>query len=311
MKILVTGGFGFIGRHLVKRLLEAGHEVTVCDSMQGPNSRVISDARIKFFHSRFQNVLPEIVKGQDLVIHLAAQTSVVFSTKSPLLDASDNILGTLGLIEHANWAAVPHFIFASSGGAVYGESAHEQAHESHPTEPVSPYGVSKLAAERYLIALRGALENFYASMTILRLGNVYGPGQMGGEGAVIPTFITAIGEKRKPVIYGTGMQVRDFVHVSDVVAAFDAVVRRIDDAEVYGTFNVGTGAGATIRYLCTMISRLLNWEGGYEFAPARNGEVNRSVLNVQRAHDRLGWIPSIPLELGVERLIKDPEVAFS
>lgn len=273
VKILVTGSEGFIGKHLCRKLSALGHELCEVDLV------IESDAAQGVWYRKFK---PEIV------IHLAAQTSVRRSIEYPKEDASKNILTTIATVTAAKEAGAKRFIFASSGGAIYGEG--HNLTEVSSIEPTTPYGLSKLTCEKYLEMLHGSMD-----LTILRLSNVYGPDQKGGESGVIPIFIKAKREGRRPTIYGNGLQTRDYVHVSDVC---DAFVKAIEGP--YGVYNIGTGREASVKALYMMIGG----RGDYLTAPLPRGEAMMNSLDCTRARLDLGWNPSVTLEDGIAELLK-------
>ncbi|MFA9562692.1 MAG: NAD-dependent epimerase/dehydratase family protein, partial [Nitrospirota bacterium] len=237
IKVLVTGGAGFIGSHLVDRLVQEGNEVVVIDNLStGKRKQVNKKAQFYKMDIRSKRIERVFRKERPLiVVHLAAQMNVRLSTEDPVFDAEVNILGTINLLEHAVKNGVRKVSFASSGGAVYGEQEVFPAAESHRTDPLSPYGISKLAGEKYLA--------YYTNTTglrhaIMRFGNVYGPRQEPeGEAGVIAIFSKLMLDGGQPIINGTGKQTRDFVYVDDVVESLMVTM----DEDIQGIFNVGTG----------------------------------------------------------------------
>lgn len=293
MKILVTGGAGFIGSHVVDAYVADGHDVTVIDNLSKGNRRNLNPAAHLVVMDILGAGLDDVfaVSRFDVVNHHAAQIDVRRSITDPSLDASINILGTLALLERSRAHGVEKFIFVSSGGAIYGECGDQGAREGDPLHPESPYGVSKACAEFY-VRLFGESLNY----TILRYANVYGPRQDPmGEAGVITVFIDKILAKTQSSIYGTGEQTRDFVHVSDVVEANRAALRAGEN----GTFNIGTRLETSVNTLYEKLSRL----GGYlkdpVYAAARPGEIKRSLLDPANAAGHLGWRPTRSLDQGL------------
>ncbi len=299
MKVLVTGGAGFIGSHLVDRLIQEGNQVVVIDNLStGKRKQVHKQAVFYKMDIRSSRIERVFRKERPLtMVHLAAQMNVRYSTENPGFDADVNIIGTLNLLEHAVKHGVRKVSFASSGGAVYGEQEIFPASESHRTEPLSPYGISKLAGEKYLA--------YYASTmglrtVALRFANVYGPRQEPeGEAGVIAIFSKLMLEDGQPIINGTGKQTRDFVYVDDVVESIMATIGE----DVQGIFNVGTGQESTVNECYAIIKKLTNSSCKDLFGAAKKGEQFRSVLDVTRLRERFGWDPQIPLAEGLKMTV--------
>ena len=298
-KIIVTGGAGFIGSHIADRYIREGHEVIVIDDLStgreenvNPGARFYHvDIRDKEIEAIFRKERPEIVN------HHAAQMDVRRSTENPVFDAEVNILGTINLLENSVKNGLKRFIFASSGGAIYGEQKDFPAGEEHPNFPLSPYGVSKLAGEKYLHYYR---ENFGLKYTSLRYSNVYGPRQNPeGEAGVVAIFIGRIIKNKEPVINGDGEQTRDYVYVDDVVHAnIRATIRDSD-----GFLNIGTGIETSVN---TLLKKLIEVTGtGIKgmHGPPKKGEQRRSVIDCGRAKSLLGWEPEISLEKGLSKTV--------
>ena len=291
MRAVVTGGAGFIGSHIVDALLARGDEVHVLDDFSsGKRENVPAGARVTEGDIRrdtdraFDEARPEVA------VHLAAQKDVRASVERPDYDADVNIVGTLRVLEAARRHGTK-IVFSSTGGAIYGE-CDAPAGEDHPRQPLSPYGVSKLAGEEYIAAWNRLYGVGHVS---LRLGNVYGPRQdPHGEAGVVAIFMSLLRDGGTPKIFGDGTQTRDYVHVADVVAATLAAVERDG-----GVFNVGTGTETSVLDLYERIQRVAGVERAAEFAPARAGELQRSVLDVSLAKRELGWEPKHPLDDGL------------
>jgi len=281
VRAVVTGGAGFIGSHVVDALLARGDEVHVFDDFSSgrpenvPAGARVHEGDIRVDSARvFDEVRPAVA------FHLAAQVDVRVSVERPDHDADINIVGTLRVLE----AALRHgtkIVFSSTGGAIYGECDGPAA-EDHPLAPLAPYGVSKLAAEEYIAAWNRL---YGASHVSLRFGNVYGPRQdPHGEAGVVAIFMNLLREGGTPRIFGDGTQTRDYVYVGDVVAATLAAAKQDG-----GVFNVGTATETSVLDLYERTQRAAGIEREPEFAPARAGELQRSVLDPSRAKSALGW----------------------
>ena len=300
MKVLVTGGAGFIGSHLVDRLVQEGNQVIVIDNLStGKRKQVNKKAQLYKMDIRSKRIERVFRKERPLiVVHLAAQMNVRLSTEDPVFDAEVNILGTLNLLEHAVKHGVRKVSFASSGGAVYGEQEVFPAAESHRTDPLSPYGISKLAGEKYLA--------YYTNTTglrhvVLRFGNVYGPRQEPeGEAGVVAIFSKLMLEGGQPIINGTGKQTRDFVYVDDVV---DAIMVTLGE-DIQGTFNVGTGQEATVNECYEIIKELTNSSCKDLYGAAKKGEQFRSVLDVMKLREKFDWDPQVSFPEGLKMTVE-------
>lgn len=290
MRKVVTGGAGFIGSHLVDALLARGDEVHVVDDLssgrrdQLPDGAGFSQLDIRdSLEPVFNEVRPEVC------FHLAAQIDVRFATANPREDARINVLGTINVLEAARKHGA-QVVFSSTGGAIYGE-CDAPAPENAPLEPMSPYGVSKLAAEEYLSAYSRLYDESHVS---LRYGNVYGPRQDAhGEAGVVAIFFGVFARGETPVIFGDGEQTRDFVYVGDVVDATLAAQGR------GGVYNVGTGVETSVRELYGICARVAGVEAEAERRPERAGEILRSVVDPSLAARDLGWKAETPLEAGL------------
>lgn len=302
MRVLVTGGAGFIGSHVVDRLLAAGHVVHIVDNLSAARRRVANAAArlhiLDVRSARLKGVLTEV--RPDVVVHLATQVDVRRSVADPLFDADVNVLGTLNVLQCCGRAGVGRLVFASSGGAVYGDGAPLPTPETEPERPSSPYGVAKLAAERY-IAAWAALTG--ATATTLRYANVYGPRQDAlGEAGVVAIFALRLVAGEPCVINGDGGQTRDFVYVEDVA---EATVQAVSVSAPAGAVNIGTGIEMSVNEL---YRRLRAAAGGaavsLRHAPAKPGEQRRSALDATRAKRLLGWSPATPLDVGLAKTIE-------
>jgi UDP-glucose 4-epimerase len=294
MKILVTGGAGFIASQIVDAYIEQGHSVTILDDLSsGKKANVNPKATLVTQDIRDPNLSTLFAKsGFELVNHHAAQIDVRRSVQDPFFDASVNVLGTLRLLECCRTYGARKFIFASSGGAIYGECK-QPAVETQAVNPESPYGYSKSVAETYI---RFYQKYYGLSYTVLRYANVYGPRQDShGEAGVVSIFIGKRLANEPVTIYGNGKQERDYVFVGDIVAANVAALTQGQN----GTFNIGTQVATSVNSLYEKIADLQAGSPKPSYAPARAGELERSVLNNALAKEKLGWQPSRTLEQGI------------
>lgn len=298
MQVLVTGGAGFIGSHLVRRLVAEGFHVTVLDNLSsghlGNLNCVLS--RVKFVEGdvRDPGVVKEAASGAEAVVHLAALIDVAESIEKPRLYLDVNVLGTLNILEAAKKAKV--FVFASSA-AVYGEPLSLPIEESHPLTPLSPYGATKAAGEA-LVHAHARVYGFRP--VILRIFNVYGPKQSKAYAGVVLEFVKRVLKGEPPIIYGDGSQTRDFIYIDDVVECFVTAIRR---QHVSGVFNVGSGKAVSIKELAGRVAEVLgkpNLEPVY--APARPGDIKHSVASINKLKECLGYTPRVSLELGLKKL---------
>ena len=290
MRAIVTGGAGFIGSHVVEALLARGDDVVVIDDMSNGNYENVPDgARLEINDVR--EFLDEYFEGAEVCFHLAAQVDVRAAVERPDFDAYVNVLGTIRVLEAARKHGT-QVVFASTGGAIYGE-CDGPAPETAERRPISPYGVSKLAAEEYLAAYNRLYGMKHVS---LRYGNVYGPRQdPKGEAGVVAIFLGALAEGRTPRIFGEGKQTRDYVYAGDVARATLAAAGR------GGVFNVGTGIETSVLELYELCRKVAGVDLEPELAPARLGEIERSVLDVSKAKHELGWTPQVEFEDGLRR----------
>ena len=303
-KVLVTGGAGFIGSHVVDAYIEAGHDVAVVDNLEtGSRSYVNPDARfyeIDILDPSLEAIIAE--ERPTVVNHHAAQASISRSIADPVHDARTNILGSVRLLELGRKHGVRSFLFASSGGAVYGDQKWYPATENHPLSPLNAYGIAKLTVENYL---RYYWEVHQIRYIALRYSNVYGPRQNPyGEAGVVAIFIGALLQGRRPIVYGDGHQTRDFIHVRDAVRsnilALDLLLRGGDAylADV-STINIGTGRETSVLEILHQLVLIVGGSEECQFESARNGEIRRSLLDIDRAGKVLNWKPSGSLEEGL------------
>jgi UDP-glucose 4-epimerase len=304
MRILVTGGAGFIGSHIADALLERGDEVTIVDDLSTGRRENLADALGKGAELieadiRDSEVMTELgaARRPEVIFHLAAQIDVRRAVAEPDFDAAINVAGTANVLEAARTAATGRFVFVSTGGAIYGEGEGKELPlaEDAAAEPLAPYGQSKFAAEGYV----SLYERVYGLSGIsLRLGNVYGPRQDPlGEAGVIAIFCGRLRSGEKPTVYGDGTQTRDYIYVGDVVAAALAAAA----SRASGAFNIGTGVETSVLELIENLGEL---GGSYsfeaEFAPPRPGEVQRIALDSGKAQRELDWRAGTGLESGLE-----------
>ncbi|TFH25656.1 MAG: NAD-dependent epimerase/dehydratase family protein [Myxococcales bacterium] len=295
MRILVTGGAGFIGSHIAQAYADAGHEVAVLDSLFSGHEENVpdgvsllrADVRSAEGADAVADFAPEVIN------HHAAQMNVRVSVDDPLFDADVNILGLINIIERARKSGLKRVLFASSGGTVYGEPETLPATEEFETHPVCPYGVSKLTSEHYLYYYSRIHGVDYVA---LRYSNVYGPRQdPHGEAGVIAIFCQNLLADKDVTIFGDGLQTRDYVFVGDVVRANVAAL----EGDFRGSVNIGTGKESNVVELYDRVKELVGGKGKAVHGPAKDGEVRRNVLDVSKAGAVLGWTPTTELSAGL------------
>ena len=293
MRALVTGGAGFIGSNLVDALIERGDSVDVVDNLSsGKRENVNARARLHVLDVRepLDDLFAEL--RPDVCFHLAAQADVRVSVERPDYDADVNVIGTVHVLEAARSTGA-RVVFSSTGGAIYGE-CEEPADEASERRPLAPYGTAKLAGEEYLLTY----QRLHGMANVaLRFGNVFGPRQdPHGEAGVVAIFLGRLRDGETCLIFGDGTQERDYVFVGDVVSALMAA------AEVEGgIFNVGTGRASSVLELYDLCRKVAGSELAARLAPARPGELQRSVLDISKAADELGWRPETSLEEGLRQ----------
>ena len=300
MTTLVTGGAGFIGSHVADRLVERGHKVHVLDNLStGRRRNIPSDASFFEGDIRSDEAVALVAEHQyEFLVHHAAQMDVPRSVEDPSFDADVNILGLLNLIEAGVRNGLRKVVFASTGGAIYGEPEYTPQDINHQLQPQSPYGVAKLSAEKYLSYYQ---QQYDLDCVSLRYANVYGPRQNSyGEGGVVAIFARQMLTGEEPVIYGDGEQTRDFVYVGDVVRAN----LRALDFRGSGVFNVGTSRETSVNTLFRKIREKTEAAVEKKHEPPKPGEQRRSVLGVKQTSQALGWTPQISLEEGLKRTIE-------
>ncbi len=296
MRLVVTGGAGFIGSHTVDALLARSHDVAILDDLSsGKREQVNPRARCHTVDLRDAKRVTEIVEQErpEAIFHLAAQMDVRRSVADPAFDAGVNLVGFLNLMEAARTRGLKRVILASSGGAIYGEQDVFPCDESHPCRPVSPYGVAKLCSEQYLFFYQ---HEYGIGYTAMRYGNVYGPRQdPHGEAGVVAIFCGRLLSGDSCTIYGDGRQTRDYVYVGDVAAANVAALEH----ECAGAFNIGTGRETDVNQLYQELAQRAGVNKAALYGAARPGEQRRSVISPARAVRELGWQPKMELRDGL------------
>ena len=299
MKILITGGAGFIASHIADAFIADGHKVFILDNLAtgfeiniNPKAVFIkADIGDKSLSSLFEK------EKFDVVNHHAAQMDVRRSVADPAFDATTNILGTINLLQNCVRTGVKKFMFASTGGAVYGEQNYFPADENHPVAPLSPYGISKLAVEKYLFFYH---TQYNLNYTILRYANIYGPRQNPfGEAGVIAIFSTKLLRGDQPVINGTGLQTRDYVFVGDVVKASLTTLK--DEAS--DIYNIGTGIETDVNELFHIINNIAGKGLVEKHGPPAPGEQMRSVITSDKIFNKFNWRPTTKLEVGLKHTV--------
>ncbi len=300
MNILVTGGAGFIASHIVDAYLNAGHRVLIVDNLSSGQKENINP-KAQFFHLDIRSDELKSVFSMfpiDVVNHHAAQMDVRKSVADPKYDADVNICGMLNLMELAVQYKVKKIIFASTGGAIYGEQDYFPADEEHPTRPLSPYGIAKLATEKYLYYYK---EIYGIPSVILRYANIYGPLQNPhGEAGVVAIFTQKMLQGVQPVINGDGKQTRDYVFVKDVVNA-NVLALSYPKSEI---FNIGTGIETNVNSLFQDLRKLVGIDIPEHHAPPKKGEQLRSVISSEKIFKTLGWKPSIGMSEGLKETVE-------
>jgi UDP-glucose 4-epimerase len=298
MKVLVTGGAGFIGSHVVDKLIERNYEVVIVDDLSSGKKKNINK-KAKFYNLDIQDPQLESIfetERPEYVNHHAAQIDVRRSVSDPLYDARINVLGTINILQTCIKYKAKKIIFASSGGAIYGEQEIFPAPENHPLRPISPYGITKLTAEHYLCYYNTVYGLDY---TVLRYANVYGPRQDPfGEAGVVAIFIQKMLKGEQPVINGDGEQTRDFVYVNDVAQSNLLALTNNTKEKI---FNIGTGIESTINMVFDNLKDIINPSIEEKHGPPKQGEQRRSVIECSRANEILNWNTQISLIDGLRK----------
>ncbi len=299
MRILVTGGAGFIGSHVADAFVAAGHQVAILDDLSS-GRRENLNPQARFYELDVQDPRVADVFGREqpeVLCHHAAQMDVRRSVADPMFDARVNLVGLLNLMEQGRRHGLRRVLLASTGGAIYGEQDLFPAPETHKTEPVSPYGVAKLASERYLFFYSVTYGISYAAQ---RYANVYGPRQNPhGEAGVVAIFSEKLLRGEQPIINGDGTQRRDYIHVSDVVRANLAALT----SDFVGAVNLGTGIETDVNTLFRLLRTLCGSTAREEHGPEKPGEQRRSVIDCSLARRVLGWQPQVSLEDGLRQTV--------
>jgi UDP-glucose 4-epimerase len=297
-KVLVTGGAGFIGSHITDNLVENGYAVTVIDNLSTGKENNLNK-KAKFYksdikHSQLESIFQ--TEQPDYVCHQAAQVDVRRSVADPIFDADINVIGTINILQNCIKYKVKKIVFASSGGAVYGEQEIFPAPETHPLKPISPYGITKLVAEHYLYYYRMVHGLNYVA---LRYANVYGPRQDPfGEAGVVAIFIQKMLNGEQPVINGDGGQTRDFVYVGDVARAN---IKALQEDIPTGPINIGTGIETSIIEIFEFLRSIISPSVKKQFGPPKLGEQRRSVVDVSKAKEILKWEPQVSISEGLKK----------
>ncbi|MGE5313959.1 MAG: NAD-dependent epimerase/dehydratase family protein [Acidobacteriota bacterium] len=300
MNILVTGGAGFIASNISDAFIAEGHNVVIVDNLSSGRRENINPKAV-FYEMDIQSPELETIfqhHAIDVICHHAAQMDVRKSVADPKFDASVNILGMLNMMEFAVKYKVKKVIFASTGGAIYGEQDYFPADEQHATQPLSPYGITKLCTEKYLFFYKAVHGIDYV---ILRYANIYGPRQNPhGEAGVVAIFASRMLKGEQPVINGDGKQTRDYVFVGDVVRA-NVLALTYPKSDI---FNIGTAVETDVNQLFHYIRVLIGSNAEEVHAPAKAGEQMRSVITARKAKEVLGWEPTILIEEGLRRTVE-------
>jgi len=300
MKILITGGAGFIGSNVADRYLELGHEVVIVDNLvTGQRENVPKKAKFYQVDICDADEIARIFSKEkpELVNHHAAQMDVRKSVDDPIYDATVNVLGSLNLLQNCVQHKIRKFIFASTGGAIYGEQDYFPADEKHALRPLSPYGITKLTTEKYLYFYH---LTYGLNYTVLRYANVYGPRQNPhGEAGVVAIFTERILTGRQPIINGDGLQTRDYVYVGDVVEANQLVLSKGNNS----IYNIGTGIETDVNELFANIVKSAGTNVPEKHGEAKPGEQKRSVLDSALIAEELKWKPAVPLAEGIQNTV--------
>ena len=295
MNILVTGGAGFIGSHVVDAYINDNHNVVIVDDMSRGRKEFINPRATFHQISISDPQLANIIQKESIKVisHHAAQISVSDSVKNPVKDAESNIIGTLQLLQNAVECGTDKFIFASTGGAIYGEQDYFPAREDHPQKPTSPYGLSKLSVEGYLKFYK---EQYGLKSIIFRYGNVFGPRQNpNGEAGVVAIFNNRLLKGQAPIINGDGEQTRDYIFVRDVVNA-NLLALKLNGSD---TFNVGTGQETSVNELTRLILEVAESNIDVQISKKNNFEQRRSCLDYKKLKESLNWSPKVSLKEGL------------
>ncbi len=299
-KVLVTGGAGFIGSHIVDLLIKKNYDVVVVDNLSSGKKEFVNKKARFYSVDINSDDLNRIfaLEEPDFVVHAAAQISVIKAMEDPKFDAYNNIVGTINLLEACRRYHVRKIVFLSSS-AVYGDPDYLPIDENHPLKMISPYGISKHTAEHYLYVY---YHNYNIDYVVLRLANVYGPRQgLGRTIGVIPSFIQRFLEDKPIIIYGDGSQTRDFVFVGDVA---EAVVMALERPTIRKIFNLGSQTEVSVIGLVRRLEKFFNKKAKIEFAPANTGDIKRMVLLIDNIRKELGWKPRTNFDAGLKMTVE-------
>lgn len=298
-KILVTGGAGFIGSHLVDELIKRGNKVITIDNLSTGKRKNINPQSV-FYNLNIRSPKLSSVFAKEkpeIVFHLAAQVSVRKSVENPQEDAKTNILGSLNVLENCKKYGIQKIIFSSTGGALYGETNQIPTAEDCFLWPLSPYGIAKSATEKYLNYF---YKSFKLPFVVLRLANVYGPRQNPrGEAGVVAIFCNKLINNERPVINGTGKQTRDYVFIEDTIKAFLLAAEN----NTVGIFNVGTAKETSVNQIFEILKKILNISIKPIYGPEKTGEQKRSAVDYSKIKKELKWEPTYSLEEGLKKTV--------
>jgi len=301
MNVLVTGGAGFIGSHVVEGLIKESFSPIVVDNLSTGKIENLNPKALFYQQDIEDEEMMErifMLHKPVYVFHLAAQSSVSISVRNPVEDARTNILGTLVLLQKSVKYEAKKFIFSSTGGAIYGDNVNIPTSEEELPNPISPYGIAKLSVERYLDFFSKEYNLDYVS---LRYSNVYGPRQDPyGEAGVVAIFTNKMLRGEKVTIFGDGEYIRDYIYVDDVVRANILAIEKGKNI----VLNIGTGRGTTVNELFKMLKDIIGYTDEPVYAPPRKGDVRKSVLDCSKAKQILGWEPKVSLEEGLRRTVE-------
>ena len=301
MKILVTGGAGFIGSWIADLLLEKGHEAVIVDNLETGKKENIN-WKAKFYETSICDFgkLDEIFRREkpEIIIHLAANPMLRLSLENPVYDANVNIIGTINVLECCRRNNVRKIIYTSTGGARVGEPEYLPVDEKHPLNPCSPYGISKHSAEHYLWAYN---KLYGLDYLIFCFGNVYGSRDDSRTGRLIPVFIEKMLKKETPKIFGDGGQTRDFIYVEDLA---EFIVDSINKSPSHKLFHLANGKQVSVNEVAGLLKNIIGFEGEIEYADAVKGEVKDIVLDISLARRELGWNPKTSLENGLRKTVE-------
>lgn len=298
-KILVTGGAGFIGSHIVDFLIKKDYEVVVVDNLSTGKEKYLNK-NVKFYKANIMDPIGFIFKKEkpDIVIHTAAQVQVRKSLKNPIFDAKLNIIGTINILEECRNNNVKKIIYTSTGAARVGEPKYFPVDEKHPIAPCSPYGISKHTAEHY-VEMYGKLYDL--NYLIFCFGNVYGPRDDPSNDRLIPVFINKMIKEEWPTIFDEGKPTRDFIYVADL-ASF--IVDSINKEPMHRLFHLASGQQISVKKIADYLGKLLNFKKNFKHTKSMKGEIKNIVLDSSLAKKELGWEPKYGIFQGLQETIK-------